>query len=49
MDNWIAAYQLADCSREELLRRAESYRRLVSSKRFQELSVMLKSLLVILS
>jgi hypothetical protein len=49
MGNWIAAYQLADVNREELLRRAESHRRLVSSKRFQELPAMLKSLLIILS
>ena len=49
MGNWIAAYQLADVNREELLRRAQSHRRMVSSKRYQELPAILKSLLVILS
>ncbi len=49
MGNWIAAYHIADVDREELLRRAQSHRRLVSSKRFQELPAILKGLLVILS
>ena len=49
MGNWIAAYQLADTNRQELLRRAQSHRRMVGSKRFQELPAILKSLLVILS
>ena len=49
MSNWIAAYQLADVDRNELLRHAQSYRRMVGSKRFRELPAILKSLLVILS
>ena len=49
MSNWIAEYQLGECNRVELLRQAQNHRRLVRSKRFQELPAIVKSLLVILS
>lgn len=49
MGNWIAAYQVAEVNRNELLRQAQSHRRMVGSRHFQELPAILKSLLVILS
>ncbi len=49
MENWIADYEIARITGEDRLRQAQSYRRLVSSRRFQRLPAILKSLLVILS